>query len=365
MQGREMQISFRSMAEDVPSQKWRAAFEQHWHAYSRWFLRDGDRARPTYLASVRALKTHMPELLPAYQQLVEIAGGGDVEARFLSMWCPPVYVGGCSQAVFIADEPWLIRNYDYSPHLLEGTWFATRLLGQRVIAMTDCLWGVLDGINEAGLAVSLAFGGRTVVGQGFGIPLVLRYVLELATSVREAITMLKRVPVHMAYTVALVDRRHKHATVYVAPDRGAETARRLVSTNHQHRIEWPRHASATLSVERASTLEQAVRRASSIDEVVRAFLRPPVYQTAYERGYGTLYTAAYRPSVAAAELIWPGARWLQDCRSFADGMRTVGFGASAYAIEPSPHAPAIADAARESKSASFMREAIRRRFTAR
>ncbi len=360
-----MQIVFRSISEDVPSHKWRAAFDHHWHPYSRWFLRDGDRARPTYLASVRAVKMHMPELLPAYEQLVEIAGGGDVEARFLSMWCPPVYVGGCSQAVFIADEPWLVRNYDYSPHLLEGTWLATRLLGQRVVAMIDCLWGVLDGINEAGLAVSLSFGGRTVVGHGFGIPLVLRYVLELATSIREAIAILKRVPVHMAYTIALVDRRRRYATVYVGPDRRAEVVRRFVSTNHQRRVEWPRHALATLSVERASTLEQAVCRASSIDEVVRAFLRPPVYQTAYGRGYGTLYTAVYRPSVAGAELIWPSARWSQDCRSFADGTRIVGFDASANAIDPDPNSPTVAEVARESKSSSFVRDAARKRFTAR
>ena len=43
--------------------------------------------------------------------------------------------------------------------------------------MSDCLWGLLDGINDAGLAVSLAFGGRAT-REGFGIPLVVRYLLE-------------------------------------------------------------------------------------------------------------------------------------------------------------------------------------------
>jgi predicted choloylglycine hydrolase len=176
-----MQITFCAIAEDLPDRKWRVVWERHWHAYSRWLLGEGERARPTYL------KAHMPELVPVYEKLVAVAGGGDVEARFLSMWCPPVYVGGCSQAIFISEEPWLLRNYDYSPQLLEGTWLATRLLGRRVVAMADCLWGVLDGMNEAGLAASLAFGGRTVVGRGFGIPLVLRYVLETASTTREAI----------------------------------------------------------------------------------------------------------------------------------------------------------------------------------
>jgi predicted choloylglycine hydrolase len=349
-----MQIAFRAIAEDVPGRKWRAAFDHHWHAYSRWFLREGDRARPTYLASVRALKAHMPELLPAYEQVVELAGGGDVEARFLSMWCPPIYVGGCSQAIVLRDEPWLVRNYDYSPQLLEGTWLATRLLGRRVVAMVDCLWGVLDGINEDGLAASLSFGGRTVVGRGFGIPLVLRYVLEVASSTREAIALIKRVPVHMAYTVALVDRRGRHATVFVAPDRPAQVVRRLVSTNHQHKVEWPRHAFATRSVERAAALEQGMSRASSLDDVLRVFMRPPVYQTAYGRGCGTLYTAIYRPSAGTVELAWPSGRWRQDCRTFADGTRAVGFDVTTNTLDGEPSLPplrVVADVQRESAGA--------------
>jgi predicted choloylglycine hydrolase len=351
-----MQVAFRAIAEDVPSDKWRSVYDEHWHAYSRWFLRDGDRARPTYLASIRALKTHMPELFPVYERVVEAAGGGDVEARFLSMWCPPVYVGGCSQAILVGDEPWLVRNYDFSPHLLEGTWLASRLLGHRVVGMIDCLWGVLDGINEAGLVVSLSFGGRTVVGHGFGIPLVLRYVLEVATSTREAIAVLKRVPVHMAYTVAVVDRRGKHATVFVAPDHSAEVVKRLVSTNHQHKIEWPRHALATLSLERATALEKAVRKAPTINGLIRTFLRPPVYQTAYRRGYGTLYTAIYRPSAAATDLVWPSARWSQTCGNFTEGVRVVGFGAKGDDDADAQTLPNKAVAAVEQEARRFARQ---------
>jgi predicted choloylglycine hydrolase len=358
-----MQITFCAVAEDVPDRKWRAVWERHWHAYSRWFLREGARARPTYLASLRALKAHMPELLPAYERLVSIAGGGDVEARFLSMWCPPVYVGGCSQAIFVGEVPWLLRNYDYSPQLLEGTWLATRLLGGRVVGMADCLWGVLDGMNERGLAASLAFGGRTVVGRGFGIPLVLRYVLEIAGTTREAIAILKRVPVHMAYTVALVDRGGRHATVFVAPDRPAQVVRRLVSTNHQTKVEWPRHAAATRSVERAAALEQAVRRAGSVDDLLRVFLRPPVYQTAYDRGNGTLYTAVYRPAAGAIELAWPAGRWRQDINAFVDGARSVAFDVTTNTLDGNETAVpsrAVAEMGRETMEASAQRAQVRR-----
>jgi predicted choloylglycine hydrolase len=72
--------------------------------------------------------------------------------------------------------------------------------------MSDCLWGLLDGINDAGLAVSVTFGGRAVSGDGFAIPLVLRYVLEVCDSVQDACEILARVPVHASQNVTLFDR---------------------------------------------------------------------------------------------------------------------------------------------------------------
>ncbi|PRH84409.1 hypothetical protein C5L14_26515 [Labrys okinawensis] len=320
-----MDLLFEAVEEDRPGAKWRRLFDRHWHAYSRWFMRDGIRARPTYLASLKAMRAHMPELLPAYEAIVSAAGDGDLEARFLSMWCPPVYVGGCSQAIITGPEPALIRNYDYSPRLLEGSWLATRLNGKRVVAVVDCLWGVLDGINEDGLAVSLSFGGRTAAGAGFGIPIVLRYMLEFASNTAEAIEMLRRIPVHMSYSVAMVDRAGRHATVYVNPDRPAEVAAKLVSTNHQHGVEWARHAQTTKSVEREAALEKALAAHQNTESVLAGFLRPPVYQTSYGRGYGTLYTALYRPQEASVELVWPGVIWRQSCAEFREEARFIRF----------------------------------------
>ncbi|GLS22436.1 peptidase C45 [Labrys miyagiensis] len=334
-----MDLLFEAIDEDMPGAKWRRVFDRHWHAYSRWFIRDGIRSRPTYLASLRALRTHMPELLPAYEAIVAVAGDGDLEARFLSMWCPPVYVGGCSQAIIGGDKPALIRNYDYSPRLLEGTWMASRFNGKRVVAVVDCLWGVLDGVNEDGLCVSLSFGGRTAAGDGFGIPIVLRYVLEFATNTAEAVAILKRVPVHMSYSVALLDRAGHYATVYVNPDRPAEVLERRVSTNHQHGVEWARHAQTTRSVEREAALEKVVALKHDPDKVLGSFLRPPVYQTSYGRGYGTLYTAFYQPEDASVELIWPTARWRQSCADFTEDARTILFndGDSAGFARPFKH----------------------------
>ena len=329
---RLMRCTFEAIREDYPGPRWQALFRQRWPAYQQWFLRDGYRARPSYLAGRRALRYHMPELAGLYQQLCELAGGGDLEARFLSQWCPPSYISGCSQAVwpdpYGKEGPLLVRNYDYSPSLLEGSWLSSRWLGRQVLAMSDCLWGALDGINEDGLAVSLSFGGRTAVGEGFGIPLVMRYLLEVAGNTATAIAILQRLPVHMTYNITLLDKHNHWATVFVAPDRPTEVLGRLAVTNHQHRVEWLAHARATLSEEREWMLSQGVRKAEDSEALLRTMLRPPLFQTAYSRGFGTLYTAAYRPHSLTAELLWPDRRWSQHCLDVQDGVLNVRFAAN-------------------------------------
>src|SRR5207247_10608898 len=86
-----------AIAEDQPGPKWRALFERFWPAYERWFLSEGDKARPRYLTSLRQLRAHMPELVPTYEKLVELAGTSALIARFLSSFCPPSYHIACPQ----------------------------------------------------------------------------------------------------------------------------------------------------------------------------------------------------------------------------------------------------------------------------
>ena len=321
-----MTLLIEAIAEDLPGEKWRRIFDRHWPAYRRWFLQNGISKPATYLQSLKALRTYMPELVPTYERICELAGGGDLEARFLSMWCPPAYVGGCSQAIYLEqDTIALIRNYDYSPKLLEGTLIASRFLGRRVVAMSDCLWGVLDGINESGLAVSLSFGGRPDVGEGFGIPLVLRYVLEVCSDVTSAVSVLSGLPVHMGYSIALVDRRGNHAIVFLTPNNLVEVVDARVVTNHQHKPSWKRYAAATRSVERERALKKALKNATDLNSLTEAFLRDPVYQQAYEAGYGTLYTSLYRPDEASIELIWPNQRWKQSCAAFQENKYLITF----------------------------------------
>lgn len=332
-----MDINFHTLIEDRPGAQWQALFDRLWPGYRSWFLRSGAVARPGYLESRKALRAHMPELVPVWEQLVDLAGGGDVESRFLSLWCPPPYIAGCSQAIWVDasghEPPALIRNYDFAPGLLEGTWLATRWKGQRVAALGDCIWGALDGMNEAGLAASLSFGGRTVSGDGFGIPLVVRYVLEVAQTTAEAVKLLQRVPVSMCYSVTLLDRQGDWATVFVSPDRTTEVTRRQAVTNFQHQVEWPKHAQATNAEQRLESLQRQVDAQGTLAEAIGHLLRPPLYQSAYMRGYGTLYTAVYRPHLAQLELFWPGQQWAQTLAGFSPGSRHIAF-TDQVAVEP-------------------------------
>jgi hypothetical protein len=55
--------------------------------------------------------------------------------------------------------------------------------------------------------------------------------------------------------------------------------------------------------------------------------RPPLHSDAYEVGFGTLYTAVYRPAELAIEYRWPGSSWKHTIGSFADGQHEVVLGA--------------------------------------
>lgn len=182
----------------------------------------------------------------------------------------------------------------------------TARAGRTVLGVSDCLWGLLDGVSDAGLCVSLAYGGRRVVGEGFGIPLILRCVLQTCETVDEGVSALARIPCHMAHNVSLVSEDGALATVHQSPDRRARITRKRVATNHQGRVDWPEHATATGSVDRL--LETRVRDPrETAKRFVRRFLEPPLYTRANFRTWSTLYTGVYTPSARSLVLLWPNA----------------------------------------------------------
>ncbi|MCG6658152.1 hypothetical protein HOP52_10340 [Halomonas campisalis] len=322
-------LVFQSVRELAPGPKWQALFDYHWPAYEQWYLSEGERERPAYLACYNALRRHMPELLDTYRALCQLAGGGDLAARLLSLYRPPPYITGCSQAVLAhAGNTLLARNYDYPPELCEGTILLSRWNQRRVIAMSDCLWGVLDGMNDSGLAVSLAFGGRKAVGDGFGAPIILRYILEFCDTVPEAAEVLARVPTHMAYNITVADSAGRYVTAMIAPDRRASIRRVPVATNHQKKIEWYAHALASETLIRERQLSILVDDEATTEErLISAFFSPPLFRHDYARGLGTVYTAVYRPGEGRTEFHWPGRGWHLSFDDFPEERLTVRYGA--------------------------------------
>ena len=311
------------ITETLPGPRWQALFDATWPAYRSWYLREGEQARPSLAEAQRTLRRHLPELVETWESLVELSGDDDVAARFLTLWKPPTFLPACSQAVLTAPEPALARNYDYSPDLFECVVYSSAFTGRRVIGTSDCLWGLLDGMNDAGLAISLAFGGRRGAGDGFAIPLVVRYLLETADTVDDAIRRLHGLPVNMSYNLTMVDATGTPATVFVAPGRDPEVSACPVATNHRGRTpEDLAHARAFRSVERQQHLLGLLDTAPDPTELARALLEFPMRQTAYARAFGTLYTVLYRPQLGYVDYLWPDSSWRRRFDS-PDQVRTV------------------------------------------
>jgi predicted choloylglycine hydrolase len=113
----------------------------------------------------------------------------------------------------------------------------------------------------------------------------------------------------MSYNVTVLDRGGRWATVYLAPDRPTVVTDRAVSTNHQGRVEWAPYAAAIRSVERQERLEELLAHGTDAAGIIAACLRSPLYATRFHEGFGTLYTAEYRPIDGVARYHWPHRTW--------------------------------------------------------
>ncbi len=320
-----MQLVFEAVDEALPGSRWQAHFRRLWPGYRAWFLSGGGHLGPSLAASERALRRHMPEMLPVWERLVVLVDHDPLAARLLSGWCPPRYVVGCSQLAHAApDGVWLVRNYDLHPYLNEGTLWRTAWTGRRVMATAECLSGAADGINDAGLAVSLAFGGRSVCGLGFGAPHVVRYLLEVAESTAQAVEILGRLPIHMPYNLTLADRSGDLRSVMVGPDRPAIVSPLPLATNHQGDLATTDPGRFAHSLERSAVLE-GIAAGADVDgpALCGAFLARPLYATDYARGFGTVYTAAWRADAGTVALCWPGHLWRQSLGGFLEDSRTL------------------------------------------
>ena len=316
-------LTFEAVSEDRPGAKWLQRWNWSWPAYETWFVARGGDSGPSRAECEEAIRRHMPEMAGIHGELSKLAGDGDRAARFLAGWCPPAYLGGCSLAAHARDgEVRLVRNYDLSPDLNEG--FLLRSAWRRpVMGMIEFLWGLSDGINDAGFCVALAYGGRGTTGRGFGITHIVRYLLETCDTVDAALRVLARVPSHMAYNLVLADASGQVASVELLPGGGFRQMKEAIATNHQHGTESAERPAFTRTVERRSHMSRLLEEGTTPAELGERFLGTPLYQRRHAEGFGTLFTADYDPGRASLKLLWPGEVWEQSLSEFNEGRRTI------------------------------------------
>ena len=266
----------------------------------------------------------MPELVQTFEKLLVLTGGGSLEACFLSQWQPPEYLSGCSIAAMSGHGMVrLVRNYDLSPDLNEGLLLRSHWHKQPVMGMVEFLWGLSDGINADGLCAAIAYGGRNDTSVGFGITLIVRYVLETCSTVEEALSALQRIPSHMAYNVTLADRFGATMSVELLPGGGLRQVWPAIATNHQSGPEYASRHRFTETHDRRAYLQSLLADDHALDSIVGAFLRPPLFQDRYNEGFGTLFTAEYDPCDANLTLHWRTQKWTHNLDNFQEREETV------------------------------------------
>ncbi|MGY2048689.1 C45 family autoproteolytic acyltransferase/hydolase [Methylobacterium sp. JK268] len=317
-----MEKTFTAAREDRPGRAWLARFRDGREEAARWYLGDGARDLPTAAECRAALRRHMPELLPRYDEACAMVGDDDLAHRILSHYRPAAQAQGCSQAVWLGqDGPALVRNYDFPLAVITGRIEMSAWSGKRVIGMAQRPWGgCLDGMNEDGLAASLTLGGLARRRAGFAIILMLRYVLETCRSVGEATAALCRLPVTQLHNVTLLDRTGAHATLFIGPNREPAVTGLRTCTNHQERA-----SPASRSALRQRVLDDALAEGSATLATLTArFLEPPL--ASRHPRFTTAYTAVYRPAEGRVDYLWPGRRWSQSFDRFEEGAYTHDFG---------------------------------------
>ncbi len=319
-------FTFEAIDEAWPGDKWRRRFVAKWPEARAWYLGEGDDARPSLAACRAALTDHMPEIVPVWERMCALAGDDEVAHRYLTGWGLPGLFAGCSVSIWDRGEPQLTRNYDFNLNFFTGVVQRNCWRDRTVIVMSEAAWGALDGLNDRGLATCLTFGGRPDYShEGFAIPFVVRYALEVCDTVAEAASVLTRLPVNHVQNVALLNRAGDHRVVYMAPDRDAVVRRVSVTTNHQLAPEWPEHDSRSRTVERAEhLLAKHAEPKMTAEALATVFFSPPLYVN-YADGFGTLYTAVYRPAQGSVTFRWPDEDWGFSFGDFTEGTRRVRF----------------------------------------
>ncbi|MFS8099746.1 carcinine hydrolase/isopenicillin-N N-acyltransferase family protein [Lentzea alba] len=260
--------TFFAFAEERPGNGWRRHVGRQWPRF-RPEIADDLMAVSWRMA---VLDLELPHLAPICAELTREAGLHDrtLSALLTHVDPPPAVVGGRQGTAGRA----LVRNLELGLDRYESTLWLSRLGSRRVLGTTSGLWGLLDGMNENGLAVSLTSGATLRHDVGLSGPILVRHLLEQCTTVAEVDLAMRSWRTATTHDLAVLDAEGNRTAYRVAP----RTPTRRGLTQH-----W-----------------------ATTTEGVAAMRRPPRFRTDYAIGGGTLHTAVYRPAEGTATFLWPG-----------------------------------------------------------
>ena len=144
-----------------------------------------------------------------------------------------------------------------------------------------------------------------------------------ATTSPKRVGALERLPFQLAHNLTLVDAGGDLATAYLAPDRRPVITGNPVATNHQDVLDWPEYTTAVRTHEREALIAGLLSDPTlDADAFARAFLVPPLLDSAGLGHFGTLYTAVFHPTTGQVEHRWPAFTWRQSFDGFEPGEHT-------------------------------------------
>lgn len=285
--------------------KWTTFAEYALPDYRAWFNQFNHHVLPSS-ECIDAIAEHLPLFVNTFKKMVGALNLEEHDIALISFYCPAPVTFGCSQAIWLQQHPVLVRNFDYFPALNEGRYLKSSWHGTQVIASTDCLWGALDGMNEYGLSISVTFVGQSKQAQGFAAPIVVRYILEFCKTTAEAVDLLMRIPLCMAYNFSVVDANFNVKTIEANPLTGILVSNTPAATNHQGDVDEFRFPDLYHSLLRKNTmLDYLYSPYSTLESFLNSFAYSPLYYEDYQSGSTTLYTAAYNCHLKAVEYRWP------------------------------------------------------------
>lgn len=177
----------------------------------------------------RAIRRYVPELLEELEGVAEGGGfdRGPLEALALTLDAEPRCSAVAVSGGHTADGRTLFgRNYDFFASFgAFAAAYTTRPAGALAsFGCSDVFLGREDGVNEAGLAVAMAYVGQREERPGIMFHLAARAVLDRCQNTGEAVSFLREVP-HLRNTSFLLADAEGHLAVVEAGPDGTDVSR--------------------------------------------------------------------------------------------------------------------------------------------